>query len=447
MTRTQRQTRVALIALALLSLLTPSISQAEPRLHGVGSMSLGVSDNPQAVPDDPPPGVARPVTAVFTDIRPGILVLMETPAVSHKLRLTNTTTLFFGEMKANSYANAAEWNGMFTLGRRATLVAGASVTQGRTNTFSTLNASQNTQVTAQQSGGTSFIAPAVQQGLSLDISPFWRATETFGAGFYTPAFGSDGARTGQTSLQLAVERVFKFDAVGLQGSIGYADSNATTPSGRPAQPQLIAGAVARWRHDWTQTVTTQLDGGWITAMRANDTSKKISGFNGLAAIRYTTERGNAELSGARTITPNLLIGQLLYGTNIGLRGSMPLWRESRWLASASVGYQWNSIIDTDLNVEGAKLNVFVADASLTYAPDQSLLLSARYQHFNQDSEVSVDTLRMFPFNRNVYMVTGTIIFPPLPEVRTTFELSNRVDQADGGGSRDGRDMNDGGGDD
>jgi hypothetical protein len=391
MKRTLRRACAALIALAPMA---PGRALAEPNLHATGSLSLGVSDNPLAAPSTPVPGGRVPVTVAFTTLRPGVLLFVESPTLSNRLRLTNSTTLFLGHSEANSYSNAAAWDGSFSLSRRTDMVLGATVTQGRLNTLSTLGSAQASQATATQTGGVSFVSPALQESLSSNLSPLWRLTQGLGASYYSPIQGSRGAHTRQANLTLSLERVFKLDAVG-----------------------------------------------------AEDGKGAVSGPTALAALRYGTEAGSAELSYRRNVAPNLLIGQLFYSDVVSLNGGMPLWKESHFFGAASIGYQHGRLIDANLGRQAGVIDVMLGDVSISYVPTDSMSVSARYQHFRQttgDIDPEISRLNAASFTRNIFQATITFIYPPLPAASraSTYEISQRVDQGKGDSGSSGGDDRD-----
>jgi hypothetical protein len=428
MKRTLRRACAALIALAPMA---PGRALAEPNLHATGSLSLGVSDNPLAAPSTPVPGGRVPVTVAFTTLRPGVLLFVESPTLSNRLRLTNSTTLFLGHSEANSYSNAAAWDGSFSLSRRTDMVLGATVTQGRLNTLSTLGSAQASQATATQTGGVSFVSPALQESLSSNLSPLWRLTQGLGASYYSPIQGSRGAHTRQANLTLSLERVFKLDAVGAEGRVGYAASDVLSRDGSPSKPQLITAAAARY----------------VRAVRATDGKGAVSGPTALAALRYGTEAGSAELSYRRNVAPNLLIGQLFYSDVVSLNGGMPLWKESHFFGAASIGYQHGRLIDANLGRQAGVIDVMLGDVSISYVPTDSMSVSARYQHFRQttgDIDPEISRLNAASFTRNIFQATITFIYPPLPAASraSTYEISQRVDQGKGDSGSSGGDDRD-----
>ena len=176
---------------------------------------------------------------------------------------------------------------------------------------------------------------------------------------------------------LGVERSWKRDGVGGDLRAGYA--SVDTPPTASGKFYSIT-AAPRWRHDWTQEISSTLSAGATMVMSPDPDTDTLVTPAGRAAVLYTVGNSSAELSYAGGAIPNLLTGQMLQSHLVTLRGATPLSERHRVMAGGSVGYLNGTIIDLRDNPTGTPapdINSFLSDVDVTWLATDWLQLFVR----------------------------------------------------------------------
>ncbi len=407
-------------------------SVAAPKLQAVGETSVGYTDNIQSAPDQSEAiaGQTPKSPGAFVLLSPGVVLALANQRTVQRVGYTYLYSLFLGNTRASSSSNRLEYHGFFDLSPRSSLLLGATAVQSNTYSSVLFTAPGAGAVNALPPGGGSFLATTADEILSSDIAPGWRAWEGGSMTVQAPIFGTAAPSTLEPTARLGIERTFLADAVGVEARGDYAViRNSLRPDGTPAgvQEQIVAGAVAQWRHDWGRYVTSRAEAGPLRLERLNSGT----GFwfpGGLATLAYATEFGDAQLSYGHTLTTNPLLGQSLLVDEVRARGALPLTKKGEVLIAGSLGYQNGRLLDEDSTL-AAHVDSILADAAVAWQVVDQLLVGVRYQHLQQISDVRTPPLPI-SFVRNAIMLGATLKLPPESDMPHAYRAPLRVDRAD-----------------
>ena len=425
-------TRVAVFAVSLAGSLAqaPRAWAGPPRLQGVGETSVGYTDNAQSAPDVPLPGGTPKSPGAFLLLRPGLVLGAGGPRSAQRLQYTYTYDLLFESANASTSSNQLEYRGFFDLSPRVQMLLNGVAIQSNEYSAIVLTAPAAGSVNALPPGSGSFLAATVDELMSFDLAPRWRANESVAFAEQTPLFDTVAPRTFVPSLRADVERAFEADAAGLETRADYSVvQGSLAPDGTALglQQQVIAAVLGLWRRDWGRFFTSRAEAGAMRVQRLN-TGRGFWGPAGGVSLAYVTDAADVTLSYDHTATTNLFLGETLLVDEVRLRGVLPLTSKGDWIASASAGYQYAKILDENAE-PAAHVGVFFADAELGWQVAPAVRLGLRYQHITQASDTRVPPLPV-SFVRNTALLGATFRFPPDAQMPPVYRAPLRVDRTD-----------------
>jgi hypothetical protein len=413
--------KIALASLfGILSVCSSASAEMGSSLHQTGSASVGYNSNAFGAPTRATAISPPHVGVFFIDVRPGVLFYLDSPRLSHRFRYTLITHVFFGRGAPNSISNTVDWSSYYGLSPNADLVLALELTHGRVNTFSTIQGASSTSINALPTGSFNFLSPSFQEGLQYRLSPLWQVNEAGNVGAFRPLENTGAPTTFRADSRLHLDRMFLRDSVGVGGRLGYARSTGFRRGTEvfPESGQIVEGADIRWRRELSPSFSSEIDAGVVRAVPAGGDGASVMGPAGGANLRYSTYDGTAEIFYSRSMQPNLYLGRLFYTDMVGARAGIPVSHDDRFWrhvsVASSVGYQNGRIVDTTRGELSTKLDIFMGDLAITYAPTKSFHTGARYQYFRQKSTPgpaaeSIATLATF--DRHIVMLTIGIVYP------------------------------------
>jgi hypothetical protein len=410
----------------LTCLLVSARAAAEPHLQGLGETSIGYTDNAQAAANS----TQGHVKSLFWMLSPGLALVLASPRELQRVSYRYEYDFYFNNSNSSSSTNRLDYRGFFDLSRRSNLVLGANVTQSDRFAKVAFAAPGAGAIGALPAGTGTFLQGALDEAFSLDLAEGWRGWQSASGVFNAPLFDTIAPKTVGGGLRLGVERSFLADAIGLEGRGEYTIvSDSVDIDGSPieVQRQLVAGGVARWRHDWNRDFTSSVEAGESRVQRLN------SGHGfwtpvGSAALAYATEKGDAQLSYAHTLTTNALLGQSLLVDEIRLRGDLPLTSKGELVLEGSCAYQYGRVLDENTDV-ATRVRVILGDISLGYMATKLLQLGVRYQHIQQKSGADTPPLPVSFVQHNV-LIGATFRFPAEQDLPRAYRAPRRVDRSD-----------------
>jgi len=380
-------------------------------LQGIALASAGWTNNILSVPvpdANSPTGTVGPQADWFFELRPSVALTTGSPRAIQRLAYTFDATLYASHSEANSYQNRLDWAGFFLPSKTVEVLVAASLTEGRLNTFNLTQGSQGTMIAVLPPGGTTFIGATLLQSMQWEFEPKWHFVQSLGFNAYVPIDPRLSPNSFEVDTHWIVERAFRYDAAGLDLRMDYAtytevrgpvlDPTCGTPTGPPScnaagfnsngvvapgSSQVIAGLVAKWRHDFGHFWNLELNLGGLVVVPANGVGNPIAQPSGLAAIRYLNPYAQIDLSYAHTVQPNTLVGQTFALDSVTLRGGVPFGQKSKVALSAAGGYQHGRVLDFSTGGALSTVDLIVADATLSWTPRRELSAYLRYQYFDQ----------------------------------------------------------------
>jgi hypothetical protein len=413
-----------------LLLLGTAPSRAKPHLQGVAETSLGYTDNAQAAPSGVAGEGATHSRSVFLMLSPGGVLAYATPRQLQRLTYRYEYDLYFDAAASSSSSNRLDYRGFFDLSPRFTLVLGAAVTQSDRFNSVAFAAPGTGTIGAVPSGTGSYLSAGADEALNVDIAEGWRGWESASAVIDTPIFDTEAPRTAAASGRLGAERSFFRDSLGVEGRADYSvitDGVQSDGTELGQQRQLVAGGALLWRHDWGRYLTSSAEAGVLKVERLN-TGRGFWTPAGAAALAYTTEQGDAQLSYSHTVTTNALLGQTLLVDDVRLRGQLPLTKEGEFTLAATLAYQRGKLIDEDATL-ATRVRVILGDVSLGWQATKLLELGLRYEHINQKSGAQAPPLPV-SFVQNNVLLGATLEFPPDRDMPRPYRAPRRVDRTD-----------------
>ncbi len=434
----------ATLAAAAALLLAPSTGRAQLVMsaHAVGDVSVGWTDNALSQPSttqtaavggastQTTPGGTSEV--VFLSFRPGVLILAEGVKTMQRLSYTFTSTHFLGRSDANSTGHQLDYNLLYTLSSRSELMTGAGMSYGNQNIFNLMRPAGSPPPTGQPAGSLTFLTASVYENYSYDFSNDWRVFQGAAIGTYSVLdIEPDQPHRITLDNRVGTERRFGRDALIAEASTGVLFNTATEANGlrTAAQSQLLAGGIGRWRRDLNENFATEVSAGAVVAFNPSDASSLLGPTIG-AALRFHDDFGEAAAGYNRSFQPNVFLGQIFYGDDVFVRGSVPVFeRTTNLRLSTGASLLWSNLVDSRLGRLSSTLRVFSTDVALTWDSHAGVNASLRYQYFNQKGNPD-DERPLFDFSRNAVLFTVGGMFPyryapPVPR-----EPSGRVDRSD-----------------
>ena len=382
-------------------------------LHGTGSFTAAYTDNMLGTASEPGPGEQPPVSVVFFELSPGLLLYHGSPRVIHELTYSHPFTIFVNHSEANAQSDIGAWRAIFALTPRDELTTGLSVSRSTTR-LAALNAPTGQAANdAVLLGDNTLLYFDAYQTYTRQLTDDWQLLQSSGAGYVYP-LDTPGPQPNRwlARLGLGTEYTKGNSAYALLGESTYFVNTAVNEGNVdiPREDQLLVSARARWRHDLSARWSSELNAGVAGAVDASAPSNGIFGPVGLGAIRYNFDGYGAELVAERVIAPNLITSQMYLSDQARLVGGLPLWREASILLQTSVGYTHNRIINVRESTYAATFDMWLFDTGIGWFPEDGPQVVARYQHTEQIGNES-DAQPAATFHRNMVLLTVGMVWP------------------------------------
>lgn len=427
---------LALVTGALTAI--PAVARAESwSLHVVGDAQIAWTDNLFSAA----PGTDRESDA-YLDIRPGAILMAETPRSVHELTYTFDASIYAVHNEAWSIMQRLGWRGFFATSPRTEL-----------NTDVSASAGDSTSLTTQAGAGLG-VVPSGQvhvtqasagENFAYQASPKLRLLE--GATVrYDKTEQNASASTGiDLSARLGLERTWKRDALTVSVAPTYLQLTRPGAGVDIEDDQLNLHVDAIWRRDLTRLWTGSLDAGATAVLptTAGGRSTVQPTFGGQVA--YFPDWGSATFQAHRAVLPNLFIAQNTLTDSASASCWLPLpWlranpMEPRLTVQATLGGARVQLID---GTQGEILSGFsqvLGDVAVAWNLRQAAALTLRYQFIHQGVD-GTSTADVHGFNRSTVMLTFSGRWPERLAATVPVRQTLRVDRANvtpiGDGPRD-----------
>ncbi len=399
-------------------------ARAEISLHATGSASVGYTDNYLGAPTHPLPGQPGPLATSFITLTPGA-VLFENGARSlHRFDYAHQFTIFPGHSDANGHADIVNWSGLFLLSPRDELTLSINASRTRANLMALRSSAYGSSqmISPMPEGKTTLLGLTMAETFVHDYSAHWRSLQTTSFGLIIPTESPSPTANRYTGLgSYGLERIAGQNAYAVIGSVTYYRTDRVTSQDRlvaDATDTLIFQGLGRWRRDWSEAWSTDLEAGLARANPTSDFATAIWGPVGRAAARYTfTDVAAAEASYMHTFMPTLMAARLTSSDIFSLTGEIPISRQGRVFFYPNAGYMYLRSLDVERMAIASTAWAWHAGAVLTWIFYPGFSASASYDHFQQQGN-QADIAPLPTFYRNTAMLTlqGTLPAADIPRV-------------------------------
>lgn len=314
----------------------------------------------------------------------------------------------------------------YEVSRRTRLLLSAVASQSTISNLLLTQPTGSTPITALPLANANLGTVAATQGIEWDASPRLLFTQTAGGSYVTSLDEDVPLTSAFANAGIGLEYLWKNDALGgdLLGGIARVDT--------PPLPQTTfytVTAAPRWRHDWSDRVSTSLSGGATLVMSPEADQAPFVTPYGRASVLYTLGETNADLSYAGGVQPNVLSGQLLRAHQVTLRAGTPLSEHERVFLSGSIGFLRGETIVLDDTVQPPDFDAFLSDVDVSWLATDHLSVFGRYQFFGQFGGPGAQ------FLREALIFGITVATRPPDGIRIPTQFAQRVDRGDAAARR------------
>jgi hypothetical protein len=410
---------------------------------------MAYTDNMFGSPSDPAPDQPGPIGVWFLEVAPGLRVIHDGPRALHMFTYLHPFTFYLGHSDATQQSDILTWNGLFNLSPRDELTLGLSAERSNTRLANFHAGANQTTASSQLTGDNLLLQSRATQAYAREISSQWRVTQMSAVGAVIPLdVPTPQPNRYEVNLGGGPEYTIGRNAFGVIGDATYFVTTEVDEGGvnAPSMQQVVLSGVFRWRHDLTETWSTEASGGLAGAMRVDPVRGGVWGPVWLGAIRYASEGYDAGLAVQRSLGPDLLTARTLMADHVLLSGSVPIDDENNIVLRTGTGYSHSRSLRveeagflavapfaTPKSTDNAQLvttfDTFVLDASLGWYPEDLPYVEFRYQHLEQIGEES-QIAPAATFHRNMGMVTVGMMWPARETPEVPRGGSSRVDNAD-----------------
>jgi hypothetical protein len=395
--------------------------------------------------------------AMFSDVRPGMLVTYNAPRHIHELTSEVDFLYFLGSDKPNVTFRGG-WKAFFLTGPRSEASASLDASIGQLNALDASRPSADNPLEVIPLGRTD------TTNVTGSLQHSWQATKftrifdrLFARRSTTDDSGADVSTESQElGAALGFNRRFRNHNLvfELGGSYVYLDKQdpMMRQMGSRRDHQLNPRGVAIWQYDIDKKWSSNVDGGLVyvnpvTSFAGRDwrdpympdrsyKSGTFPIFGGTLA--YTDVWGRATLTARRSVTPNLFIAQNTVNDSMQLTFAMPLKfldkegsnREPKVVGIGTAGVNRTQLIDPETaNLKGEFL-VGRVDFTVAWQPRKGQTVGLRYEFSYQNGDTVGDMI-IPSFFRNTFYFTFSLRYPEEVQVRVPRRgQSVRADQGD-----------------
>ena len=426
-----RSIAAAVAFLVVLGADSSANAQSATTLHGVGSASVAYTDNMLGSPTHPAQGQDGPIGVWFIDLSPGIRIIHESRSALYTLTYAHPFTFYLADPTDIRQSDVGLFTGVFALSARDELTFALSALRSDTRAaILRAQPNQTVGVHPQATGQNLMLQADLAEEWSHDFTGQWRMIQRSGFGTIVPLLVPEpqpyryqvllGAgpeyRTARNAYGVDFDATYFYITEVNEGAY-HIDSSA----------QVIASGAFRWRHDLSETWSTELRLGLAGAVRADPVRGGVWGPIGLASVQWADEGYDAQLSFQRTLGPDLVTATTMMADQVLLTAGVPLSREYQIVLRAGAGYAHNRGIQveqagflavlpfaTPSSTKNARLvttyDSYSLDVSLGWYPEELPYVELRYQHLEQIG-VANQAVPASTYYRNLIMLTAGIVWP------------------------------------
>jgi hypothetical protein len=401
-------------------------------LHILANAQLGWTDNLQSATSETsvPPKEAE----VYGQVAPGLLLTWATARSINELSASFESNLYALHDEGSSYLWRGGWRGFFMTSPLSELEGSLKASGGTFNSFTTSSAAANGQVQLIGSAASTYLSLDATEGYSRQLSRPLRLTQSALTSVFstTPDDPMAETTTGfRVGGGLGLDRAWHYNGVGARASASYDGLGG-------GKTQLTLSGSLLWRRDISRRWASVVDVGAVTlvSLAGSDVGPRLEPTIG-AQIGYYPTWGAAGLSVRRTVTPNLIIAANTISDTAVLNATLPLTflpldvnHTPRYVFSASGGYAFSSVVDSDTGETTSGFQAGLATAEVAYAIKPRVNIALRYQYEHQVAGEGSTLTNVRDYDRNTVLLTFFGRWPDRVAGEVPIRQSLRVDRSD-----------------
>jgi hypothetical protein len=358
-------------------------------------------------------------------------------APTTQLSLTYAFTGTLHSEYASEIANHLSLQGAFEVSRRTTLVLTGTAAQTTLNNLLLSQPASASSTGLFPTGGTTLLTANVGEGISHELSPRVRFEQQATASVFKTLDPSPPLESFNGILGGGIERVWRNDGLGAEGSVGYAIVRTAPPT--PEQKFITGTLAPRWRHDWSRSVSSLVAAGGNALVSPVASTKPLVAPFARASLGYAVGDSTFDLLASTGVTPNPLTGQTVQAHQVSLHVVTPLSMHARLFVAGSAGYVHGTLIDRINLGNDNEFNSALSDLELVWQAAPLVQVYARYTFIAQVGDTNA--LGFNPsFVRQSFLIGVAISSRPVDGVAgrggggaggVRTRLPQRVDRTDG----------------
>jgi uncharacterized membrane protein YgcG len=386
--------------------------------------NVAATDNVFASPDGDPNREAD----MFVEVRPGVLLGYETPRMLHQLELDVEALDYVRNYDSESFNLHGGYRARLEPTPLSTFTLAANGLTGRLSQLESYTAPSEAGVLVTPPGKVDVRQADASESYGYQVTPGLHVLQGLEARFSDT---NDNVTQDLTSYEaggtLGLERTWRADAVDVEVGALVLELRRLGPTNGPPDfdrldHELNPHADLRWRHDYTKKWSSSVDAGLIVVnpydvdlFLATTRDRQYYPL-ATAVVAYTDQWGRAQLTGGRTVQPNLFIAENTISDFGLLQLSLPLGfihtrrGEPSYVGQASLGYAHTALTGDALGGEVGTFNVYHGDVGVSYAPEPGLSYGVRLEYFRQGADAGASTL-IGSYSRTTLFATLTARWP------------------------------------
>jgi hypothetical protein len=412
-------------------------ARADTSVQATGTLSGAWTDSPTATSATSASGTSGPGNDVYADLRANLLLGVARPRYVLRIGYDFDGSLHFVDLNTNGYLNRVQLSAAVVTSPRTNLTVGFVASYGAQNQRLTSDSPERAPTDVLPAGNPSYFNGSLLELLTFEVSARWRVVQSLKVDAALPVEPTVGAPNVTVAPTLHVEHLWQHDSLGGDAGVSLAllaGSGATGvmqpagSTGMSGSTQLISRLLVVWRHDLGTQFVSLLRFGVEQTIDVQNAGQPKWVPAGQAQLSYTHPLASAMLDYNRTMTPDVLTGQLYATDSVFLRARIPLFARTPVILAAAVGYQ-HAVRADDSGSFDVSVDTINADVGLIAEISQSLSLTARYTLVAQLGDVPVTDMSGQVL-RNFAMVGLSVRIPSTPFRVEMPRAAVRVDQRD-----------------
>ncbi|HVH46050.1 MAG TPA: hypothetical protein VM925_27060 [Labilithrix sp.] len=328
---------------------------------------------------------------------------------------------------ASELANRLVVASLWELSARTTLLLSAEAAQTSFSNLLIARPAAASNVALFPSVANRVLTTRVVQGINHELTPRLRLEQGADAGYLTSIAPSPPIETFLANVNVGLERIWRNDGVGVELRAGYVNTKVPPPA--PTQEFITLTGAPRWRHDWTNSLSTTVSAGASVVFATTGNTDPLLAPFGRASALYLWEDTTFGLNYSVGVAASPLTGQVIRSDQVTANVFTPISQHERVFLGASAGFLRASVVDLVNRANSQDFDALLTDVDLTWQASGLVGVFARYQFIAQLGEVNVAGVNP-SFLRDFFLVGVQLSSRPAGGDLVPTRFPQRVDGGD-----------------